>query len=73
MRCPIVDAERTGATLKSKRKENGLSVTKVATALYVDERSVYAWERGERLPSVNTMLILSTLYGCTIDDLIVRA
>ena len=73
MSLPIVDAERTGATLKSKRKENGLSVTKVATALYVDERSVYAWEKGERLPSVNTMLILSTLYGCTIDDLIVRA
>ena len=72
MSLPIVDAERTGATLKSKRKEIGLSVTKVATALYVDERSVYAWERGERLPSVNTMLILSTLYGCTIDDLIVR-
>lgn len=44
----------------------------MANELGVVPRSVYRWERGECLPHVSILQGLATLYGTTLDELLVE-
>lgn len=54
------------ATLASLRKVRGLSVAKVAEHMGVAERTVYSWERGERVPSLYDLYRLLAYYQTDI-------
>lgn len=54
------------ATLASLRKVRGLSVAKVAEHMGVAERTVYSWERGERVPSLYDLYRLMAYYQTDI-------
>lgn len=69
---PIIDAEGTGNKIKSKmisagmgakdlQRECGLSVV----------QSIYKWFNGDSVPTIDNLVILSALFGCKIDDLLV--
>lgn len=50
------------ATLASLRKVRGLSVSQVAEHMGVTERTIYSWERGERIPSIYDLYRLMSYY-----------
>lgn len=49
---------RLGKLIECKRKERGLTVLDVATAVGVSERVVYEWQFGRKLPSLMNYLLL---------------
>lgn len=53
-------------TLASLRKVRGLSVSQVAEYMGVAERTVYSWERGERVPSIYDLYRLLGYYQTDI-------
>lgn len=55
---------------KEKRQAAGLSVLDVQKALGVSDATVYYWEAGKNKPTVEHLLKLADLYGCTVDELL---
>jgi DNA-binding XRE family transcriptional regulator len=52
------------------RQKAGLNVSKVATALNVSDKAIYAWESGLYFPESARLSDIAKLYGCTVDDLL---
>ena len=56
--------------LKVKREECGLSQDEVAKAIFVSRQTVSNWENDKTYPDVQSLLLLSKLFGVSIDELI---
>lgn len=56
--------------LKAKREEHGLSQDEVAKAIFVSRQTVSNWETDKTYPDVQSLLLLSQLFGVSIDELI---
>ena len=67
-----VDLKGTGRNLVRLRKERGLSVKEISKNLAVSVQTVYHWQNGLSLPSVDNLVMISELFEVPIDDLIVR-
>jgi len=52
------------------RKASGLSREQLAERLYVSSQAVGKWERGEGLPDIENLLLLSRLYDVSMDSLL---
>lgn len=69
---PIIDLKRTGKQIETLRKERGLSVRDVQTYFGFEyPQSIYKWQHGECLPSVDNLLALSWLFRVSMEDLLV--
>lgn len=68
---PVVDMKATGARIRELRMENHLKVADIARYMGFDsEQSVYKWQRGESLPTVDNLYALSQLFGTTMDNIL---
>lgn len=67
----IVNSKLTGLTLKQYRIINHYSVNELANRTYVSPCAVYHWECGLKLPNLQNLVMLSDLYKCNIDDLLI--
>jgi len=56
--------------LRVRRQEKGFTQSGLASELGVKQNSVSQWETGRSYPSVEILIKLSRLFGCTIDELI---
>lgn len=56
--------------IRQKRKERGLSQEELAAAVYVTRQTVSNWENDKTYPDVQSLLLLSELFGMTIDELV---
>lgn len=52
------------------RKKGGLSQEELAEKLEVSRQSVSKWEQGQALPEMSKMLLLSEIFGVTVDFLL---
>lgn len=52
------------------RKRNNYSQSALAKELCVSQQTVSHWENGVRAPSIDKLIIMSDLFGCTIDELV---
>jgi transcriptional regulator with XRE-family HTH domain len=52
------------------RKRNNYSQSALAKELSVSQQTVSHWENGVRSPSIDKLIIMSDLFGCTIDELV---
>ena len=69
---PTLDMEKTGQNIKRLRKQAKLSVRDLQKLLsFAAPQSVYYWERGERIPSIDTLLALATIFNTTLEDILV--
>ena len=67
-----IDMNQTGSLIKEKIKNAGYSVRQIQRILYLaGPQPIYRWFRGEVLPSVNHLFVLSNLLGLHMEDLIV--
>ena len=57
-------------SFQSARKNAGLTQRQVAEAVGVDQSSVCLWETGRTAPRAAHLLVLSKLYGVTVDELL---
>lgn len=55
--------------LKTLRKKNGDTQSKLALKLNVSQNAIYNWENGKREPNLDTLLKISDLYNVSVDYL----
>lgn len=56
--------------LKANRERLGLSQEDVAHAIFVSRQTMSSWENGKTYPDVQSLLLLSNLFGISIDELV---
>ncbi len=71
MEYPVLDTKKVGARIKELRKEKKIKVEEIARYMgFESEQSIYKWQRGESLPTVDNLFALSRLFGTTVDDIL---
>ncbi len=56
--------------LKLNREKMGLTQEQLAEKIYVSRQAVSKWERGESLPDLENIILLSDLYDISIDQIL---
>ena len=56
--------------LQLLRKQNGYSQEQLADKLGIARQTVSKWENGQTVPELNGLVLLSELYGVTIDRIV---
>jgi transcriptional regulator with XRE-family HTH domain len=64
------ETEKMKMTLKGARVNAGFTLDDVAVRLKKSKNTLIAYEKGRRMPDVETGKALASLYGCTVDDII---
>ena len=68
---PTVDMVRTGQNINRLRKQTGLSTADLQAALGLSSpRTIFKWQRGDCLPTVDNLVVLAALFGVRIDDIL---
>ena len=63
---------KTGKNIARLRRMNGLTVREVQEVMgFNTPQAIFKWQRGETLPSIENLIVLSELYGTTIEEIIV--
>ena len=59
-----------GACIREFREAAGISQTELARRVYVSRQTVGNWESGRTLADVQSLVLLSQVFGTTVDELI---
>ena len=59
-----------GRHIKGHRARLGISQEQLAEAIFVSRQTISNWETDRTYPDVQSLLLLSNLFGVTVDDLI---
>lgn len=57
-------------TLQLLRKQNGYSQEELADKIGIARQTISKWENGQAVPELNGLILLSELYGVTIDRIV---
>ena len=69
---PTIDLEATGRNITRLRIDAGLSVKDLQDVFgFATPQAIYKWQRGITLPSVDNLVLLATVFGVTIDEILV--
>ena len=61
---PVVDLQKTGEKIKNLRKNNGFTVHELQELFgFEHPQSIYAWESGKCVPTVDNLLVLARLFS----------
>ena len=64
---------KTGNNISRLRKERGLSIKEIQEAMgFNTPQAIFKWQRGEALPTVDNLAVLSELFNTTIDEIVVK-
>lgn len=72
-RAYMLDTKKVGVKIATLRKSIGLSQEKLADMLSISPQAISKWENGHTLPETTLLPILSQIFRCTIDDIIMPA
>ena len=65
-----MDQIKIGKFIKETRKNQKLTQSDLAEKLNVSDRAISKWENGQSLPSIDILLILSSFFNVSIDDML---
>ena len=70
---PIIDLARTGRNIAALRIQHGLSVRDLQRIMgFATPQAIYKWQRGITMPTIDNLLVLASVFGTTMDAIIVR-
>lgn len=69
----MLDTKKVGIKIATLRKSTGLSQEKLAEMLHISPQAISKWENGHTLPETTLLPVLSQIFRCTIDDIIMPA
>jgi transcriptional regulator with XRE-family HTH domain len=71
---PFVDMKATGEKLHRLRIQKNLSVKQLQNIMGFEyPETIYKWEHGKSIPTVDNLIFLSKIYNVKIDDIIQRS
>lgn len=59
-----------GSQIRRRRSALGLSQDELARRIYVSRQTISSWENDKTYPDVQSLLLLSNVFGTTVDSLI---
>ncbi|MCR5836714.1 MAG: helix-turn-helix domain-containing protein [Lachnospiraceae bacterium] len=69
---PTIDMIGTGNNIKDLRKKAGLSVRDIQDIFgFATPNAIYKWQKGDTLPTIDNLVVLSTVLGVSVDEIIV--
>lgn len=69
---PTINMIKTGERIRRLRVEHGYRVRDLQKMIGLESpQSIYKWERGVNLPSIDNAIILAWIYGISVDELFV--
>ena len=73
MLIPVIDMKLTGQNILILRQKRGMTVRELQSQLgFSTPQSIYKWQKGDTVPSVDNLVILGDIFDVTIDDIVVR-
>ena len=71
MLVPVVDMKLTGQNIASRRIKRGISVREIQHMLgFTTPQSIYKWQRGETLPTIENLAALACILDVAMDDIL---
>lgn len=72
MEMPRIDLIKTGERIRELRKQNNISIEELRSILGISTgQSIYKWERGLNLPTLDNLVVLAEIFHVSMDDIIV--
>ena len=69
---PVIALVKTGNNIKSLLAQNNISVTQLQDILgFTSPQAFYKWFWGQSLPSIDNLVILSSILHVSIEDILV--
>lgn len=69
---PSIDLVKTGNNITKLMKEKNIKVSDLQEAFGFEyPQAIYKWRRGESLPTLDNLIVLSSIFGVTIDKIII--
>ena len=69
---PTIDMIATGASITAMRQRAGLSVRDLQDIFgFSTPQAIYKWQRGDAMPTLDNIVALASIFGVTVDDIIV--
>ena len=69
----VIDLAETGRNIERLRKESGLSVKELQEKIGLGSiQSIYRWQRGETLPTVDNLVLLAEIFEVEVDEIIAK-
>lgn len=65
-----MNREKVGALIFKLRKEKGLTQRELAELLYLSDKTISKWERGEGCPDISVLSHLSEIFGVNIEKIL---
>ena len=72
MAIPMIDMVRTGQNIHRLRVQAGVSVKELQDIFgFATPQAIYKWQHGTALPTIDNMVVLASVLGVRIDDILV--
>lgn len=69
---PSIDLVKTGDNITRLMKEKNIKVSDLQEVFGFEyPQAIYKWRRGECLPTLDNLIVLSSIFGISIDKIIV--
>lgn len=67
-----INMTATGNNITRLRKEKGITIRQIQETMgFNTPQAIYRWTRGETLPTLDNMLVLSKLFRVTVEEIVV--
>lgn len=71
-RIPVIDMTATGINITRLRINAGLTVKDLQDIFgFSTPQAIYKWQRGTALPTVDNLVVMATVFGVRIDDILI--
>ena len=71
---PSIDLAATGIRIVQLRQRAGLSVRDIQNIFgFSTPQAIYKWQRGITLPTLDNLVVLASVFGTTMDAIVVRS
>lgn len=69
---PMIDMVGTGKNIAKLRKQAGLTVRDLQDVFgFGTPQAIYKWQQGVAMPTLDNMVILSAVFGVSMDNILV--
>ena len=66
-----INATATGANIKNMMKARRMTTADIQNACgFGTPQAFFKWFRGDTMPTIDNMVIVADLFGCTVNDII---
>ncbi len=69
---PVIDLRKTGQNIAALRTAAGLSVRELQDMFgFATPQAIYKWQNGLTMPTVDNLVILASVLGVQIEDILI--